>query len=471
VYYGNTAEVGRSGSGVRRPARRGIRQPADRAPTRAFGDHLMSRKYAREEMPPVRAPNGCRKSRPAAHQAGGTSPPRREKSLRAEKGMKTLLRVALASIVFASLGSCSSTSGRIAQPAAPEPSAKGAGITLEQAQREADFVVYLPSKLPRGCRLSRIIFVPRREGDSSAPDGLPDQVYMEFGRGLAMWQMPLISWPLASDAVPVLKHGGHFWVDRSSNSICLEWVQEGTHLGLSAPLKSQQLIATALSVRPARPEIMPLERPLMEPGGIGVELRFTPGKVTVESLLPGSAAGKAGVKPGDIIEVVNGHPLKGAPPQGVISRVRGKPGTKVTITVSRPGGRQKLEMTIARTVIPTPYAVARTIEALRREMPFRVLLPTSVPPAFQLALVARLLTIPNPEGIPIRARISWQSGANEGVQITESKHSGGKPWGLGHVFEGPHELWLDWLQSGTLAHIEGIGVRPEELLRLARSLR
>lgn len=426
---------------------------------------------ARQEAPPAREPHGYRKTWGVALQATTKSPRCAEETPRAGKRLRALLGVILVMVVCAGPGSCSSTRGQMAQQPGTEPARKGGLLTLEDAQRKADFIVYLPSKLPRGCRLGRVIFVPRREGGRPAPDSLPDQVYMEFGRGLAMWQMPLVSWPLAGDAVPIVRHGRHFWVKTRRSSTSLEWVREGTHLGLSGPLRSERLIEVAMSVRAARPEITPVERPLMEPGGIGVELRFTPERVIVESLLRGSVAKQAGVKPGDIIEAVDGHPVKGAPPQTVISHVRGMPGTKVTITVSRAGKRQKMEMTITRTVVSTPYAVARTTEALRAEMPFRVLVPTSVPPTFQVAIMARLLTRPNPEGIPTRARISWQSGANEGFQITESKHSGRKPWGLGHVFESPHELWLDWIQSGTLVHIEGIGVTPEQLLQLARSLR
>jgi hypothetical protein len=402
--------------------------------------------------------------------AGRAPSRRKETSPRQENALTALFRVVSILMVFAGLLSCSSARVKTEQPGL-KPTAKPTTVALEEAQRKADFVIYIPTGLPSGCRLERILFVPVRESGEPALDSLPDQVYMEFSRGLAMWQMPVISLRLATEAPLVVRQGRSFWINKRGNRTLLEWVEQGTHIGLSAPLKSNELLRVALSVKPARPEIMPAERPIMQPAGIGVELRFTADRVIVQSLLRDSPAARGGIKPGDTLVAVDGLSLRGASPQQVVRRVRGKPGTKVRIALVRAGGRQRLEATVTRTLVPTPRAVARTIEALRREMPFRVLLPSGVLSRFQVAEVSRLVMKPNPEGMPVQARISWRAPANQGFQITEERYSGRRPTSLGHVVQGPHGMSLDWLQSGTLVHFESINFTPEELLRLARSLR
>lgn len=74
-------------------------------------------------------------------------------------------------------------------------------------------------------------------------------------------------------------------------------------------------------------------------GGIGVVLDFDAagGRATIERVLPGSAAGAAGLRAGDVLVSVDGRPLAGLGGAAVRDALRGRVGTTVRVGVSRDG--------------------------------------------------------------------------------------------------------------------------------------
>ena len=86
--------------------------------------------------------------------------------------------------------------------------------------------------------------------------------------------------------------------------------------------------------------------------GIGAEIQEQDGKIMVVSPIKGSPAEKAGIRPNDIIESVNGKSIEGLSATEAVLKIRGKKGTKVVLTISRAGEAKPVSVTIVRDTIP-----------------------------------------------------------------------------------------------------------------------
>ena len=72
-------------------------------------------------------------------------------------------------------------------------------------------------------------------------------------------------------------------------------------------------------------------------GGVGVTSTMTDQGMVVETLTEGMPAREAGIQQGDIITAVDGVTVIGQSAQAAAERLRGEPGTQVTVTVVRDG--------------------------------------------------------------------------------------------------------------------------------------
>ncbi len=86
-------------------------------------------------------------------------------------------------------------------------------------------------------------------------------------------------------------------------------------------------------------------------GGLGVEISIRDDVLTVVTPIEDTPAYKAGVQAGDQIIFIEKEPTKDMPLQEVVKKLRGKPGTKVKITVRRKGEKELLPFTITRRII------------------------------------------------------------------------------------------------------------------------
>ncbi len=88
--------------------------------------------------------------------------------------------------------------------------------------------------------------------------------------------------------------------------------------------------------------------------GVGMEVGLEEGIVTVISPLKGSPAERAGVKPADIISEINGETTLNMTVETAISKIRGKAGSTVALTIIRKGEKAPLKINIVRELIKIP---------------------------------------------------------------------------------------------------------------------
>jgi len=88
--------------------------------------------------------------------------------------------------------------------------------------------------------------------------------------------------------------------------------------------------------------------------GIGIEITKEKGVLTIASLLPDTPAYNSGLDAGDVIEKVNGTATKDLSIMCAVHMITGPAGTKVTLTIKRPGEEQTQEITLNRAKITVP---------------------------------------------------------------------------------------------------------------------
>ncbi|HEY4552458.1 MAG TPA: S41 family peptidase, partial [Bacillaceae bacterium] len=92
--------------------------------------------------------------------------------------------------------------------------------------------------------------------------------------------------------------------------------------------------------------------------GIGAEIQELDGNIVVVSPIKDSPAEKAGLKPNDKILAVEDKSIQGMKANEAVLLIRGKKGTKVTLTIQKQGMQEPVKVTIVRDEIPinTVYA-------------------------------------------------------------------------------------------------------------------
>ncbi|MCM8804617.1 MAG: S41 family peptidase [Candidatus Omnitrophica bacterium] len=85
--------------------------------------------------------------------------------------------------------------------------------------------------------------------------------------------------------------------------------------------------------------------------GVGMEITLKDGIVTVVSPIEDTPAWKAGIKEGDKIIEIDGKSTKGMSTMEAAKMLRGKKGTKVTISILREGAQNLIKITLERDII------------------------------------------------------------------------------------------------------------------------
>ncbi len=85
--------------------------------------------------------------------------------------------------------------------------------------------------------------------------------------------------------------------------------------------------------------------------GVGLDITVDDGRVTVIAPIDGTPAERAGILPGDVVVSVDDVPIDDGDIDAAVSRMRGAPGTEVTLDVQRDGEREPLRFALTRSTI------------------------------------------------------------------------------------------------------------------------
>ena len=86
-------------------------------------------------------------------------------------------------------------------------------------------------------------------------------------------------------------------------------------------------------------------------GGLGIEVTMEDGFIRVITPIDDTPAKKAGLQAGDIIVRLNDAPIRGMSLRETVDLMRGKPGTKIDLTILRKTHSSPLKITVTREII------------------------------------------------------------------------------------------------------------------------
>lgn len=96
--------------------------------------------------------------------------------------------------------------------------------------------------------------------------------------------------------------------------------------------------------------------------GVGILVSMNKNKeLVVVSPMEGTPAARAGIKPNDVIIKINDKDIKGQTENQSIKMIRGKRGTKVTLTVRREGAKEPLVFNLIREQINIPNVTSKEL--------------------------------------------------------------------------------------------------------------
>ncbi|MEN3276590.1 MAG: carboxyl-terminal processing protease [Massilia sp.] len=96
--------------------------------------------------------------------------------------------------------------------------------------------------------------------------------------------------------------------------------------------------------------------------GVGIEVAAEDGYVKIVSPIEDSPAYRAGIKAGDVITRIDNVPVKGLSLDDAVKKMRGKPGSKVTLTIARTGDDRPWVVPVTREEIRVLSVKARMVE-------------------------------------------------------------------------------------------------------------
>ncbi|WP_295752043.1 S41 family peptidase [Undibacterium sp.] len=96
--------------------------------------------------------------------------------------------------------------------------------------------------------------------------------------------------------------------------------------------------------------------------GLGIEVGMEDGYVKIISPIEDSPAYRAGLKPGDLITRLDSVPIKGLSLDEAVKKMRGDPGSKITLTIARKNEDKPIVVTITRELIKQQSVKGKMIE-------------------------------------------------------------------------------------------------------------
>ena len=96
--------------------------------------------------------------------------------------------------------------------------------------------------------------------------------------------------------------------------------------------------------------------------GVGIEITVRDGLLTVISPIEGSPAEEAGMKPGDVIVSIDGRDMDKTNAVEALGLIRGRQGTRITLSVRRDGEEDVRDFAIVRRMIRLRSVESRLVE-------------------------------------------------------------------------------------------------------------
>jgi carboxyl-terminal processing protease len=97
-------------------------------------------------------------------------------------------------------------------------------------------------------------------------------------------------------------------------------------------------------------------------GGLGIEITMENNKLIVVTPIEDTPAFKAGIKPGDWIIEIDGEPTDKMTMFQAVKKMRGQPGTKVTLTIFRKGVDKPFKVEMVRDIIKVKSVKTKELE-------------------------------------------------------------------------------------------------------------
>ncbi|WP_442867877.1 MULTISPECIES: S41 family peptidase [unclassified Campylobacter] len=97
-------------------------------------------------------------------------------------------------------------------------------------------------------------------------------------------------------------------------------------------------------------------------GGLGIQVGMKDGALTIISPIEGTPADKKGLKANDVILRIDGNATLGITIDEAVSKMRGKPKTKITLTIVRKGESKPFDVEIVRDIIKVESAYSKMID-------------------------------------------------------------------------------------------------------------
>lgn len=152
----------------------------------------------------------------------------------------------------------------------------------------------------------------------------------------------------------------------------LEEVRKKLRESYVAPLDDKQLTEDAIrgmlqALKDPYTDYLPPDEeaklvPLLKGGatGIGAQLRMDDGRLTVQTPLEGAPALKAGIRPGDVIQAIDGQPTRGLSLNDAVKKILGPAGEAVKLKIVHSDGvAEDVTITRAPVVLPTVQGFCR----------------------------------------------------------------------------------------------------------------
>ncbi|HET7772006.1 MAG TPA: S41 family peptidase [Chloroflexota bacterium] len=142
-------------------------------------------------------------------------------------------------------------------------------------------------------------------------------------------------------------------------------------------------------------------------GGVGIRIKRRPNEgsqsapprepIVVWELLAGGGAGKAGIKPGDAIVMVDGKDVTQMSIDQIASTIRGPAGSQVKLTVEHPDGKRK-DFSVKRAAINEPAFLTKSLTGPKGEAAYFRLLGFGQSVQYDLLQAMRSAEAKNPRG-------------------------------------------------------------------------